>query len=159
MVGVEFLIQFFQGGGPKPTGQLSGIGQLIAAAVHRQPLGGQPVHIHKAQTVGIIVLDLIDGEAVPGVVEEGLLPSLLVIHPVGNSLMKLRAFLPFACGYGKRDIRRTLIQFLPVKNHPGIFIHNGINGEVLFHQRLRPLFGQGKQIPLQIGEIPFRIPF
>ena len=152
VAGVEFLIQPLQGAGPLPIGHFPGIGQVIIGPVRGQPLGSQPVHVHKSEVaLFLAVFELIDGEAVPAVVQKSPLPLLLVVQPFHNGLMEVGAGLPLLAGDGKNGGRRIFQQFLSVKDHGGILpeLHH-VNGQIPFQQLHRPVLGEREKIAVYV---------
>ena len=103
------------------------------------------------------VLYLINGKAVPAIVEKGPFPFLLVIQPVHNALVKFRAFLPFLAGNGKHHALRLLHEIVQVKDHSGIFasLHH-VDGQILLQQLRRTFPGQGQQIAARITVVLFQ---
>ena len=84
--------------------------------------------------------------------EERLLPFLLVVHTLLDLGIENRAFLPFLAGDGKDTI--VGVQIVGIKGHRRVFaLLNHVNGQVLRHQLIGPLFGEGQKVPIQIAAL------
>ena len=78
------------------------------------------------------MLHLINGKAIALVVEERLLPFLLVVHALLDLGIESRASLPFLAGDGEDAV--VGIQIVSVKGHSRVFtLLNHVNGQVLRH--------------------------
>ena len=88
------------------------------------------------------MLHLVDGKAVALVVEESLLPFLLVVHARLDLGIKSRAFLPFLAGDGKNAV--VGVQIIRIKGHRRVLtLLDDINGQVALHQLIGAFFGEG----------------
>ena len=153
VVKIELLIQSFQcSPGIFACGKLPGVNQIIVGPFHCQPMGLQPVHIHKTHIVRVRSAHLIDGKAVTLMGQECRFPLLLVVMPLHDLLMELRACLPFRTGEGKNRCRSLHLEILPVKEHfRAAAVHNGVDGQILVKQ-LHGLFpGKGQHIAVHVA--------
>ena len=134
-------------------GQRGGVDQIIIVPLHRLPDGlepFQPLIADVPQLVG--VLHLINSEAVALVIEERLLPFLLVVHALLDLSIESRAFLPFLAGDGEDPV--VGVQVGGIKSHRRILtLLDDINGQVALHQLIGPLFGEGQKVPVQIAAL------
>ena len=83
-------------------------------------------------------------------IEERLLPFLLVVHALLDLSIESRAFLPFLAGDGEDPV--VGVQVGGIKSHRRILtLLDDINGQVALHQLIGPLFGEGQKVPVQIA--------
>ena len=153
VVKIELLIQAFQcSPGIFACGKFPGVNQIIVGPLHRQPMGLQPVHIHKTHIVRVSSVHLIDGKAVTLMGQERCFPFLLMVVALHDLLMELRACLPFRAGEGKNRCRGLYLKILPVKEHfRAAAVHNGVDGQILVKQ-LHGLFpGKGQHIAVHVA--------
>ena len=134
-------------------GQRGGVDQIIIVPLHRLPDGLEPFQPFIADVPQLVdVLHLINSEAVALVVEERLLPFLLVVHTRLDLGLKSRAFLPFLAGDGKDPV--VGVQVSGIKSHRRVLaLLNHVNGQVLRHQLIGPLFGEGQKVPIQVAAL------
>ena len=134
------------------SGQGRGINQIIAAALHRNVMALQPVHIHEADILRVIPAHLVDSEAIALMGEKRLLPFQLPVLPLQHFLMELRTFLPFVTGHGKDTIMG--VQIGAVKSHLRVFaLLDDVHGQIALHQFIGPLFGEGQKVAVHVAAL------
>ena len=134
-------------------GQRGGVYQIIIVPLHRLPDGLEPFQPFIADVPQLVdVLHLINSEAVALVVEERLLPFLLVVHTRLDLGLKSRAFLPFLVGDGKDPV--VGVQVSGIKSHRRILsLLDHVHSQVLRHQLVGPLFGKGQKVAVQVAAL------
>ena len=134
-------------------GQRGGVDQIIIVPLHRLPDGLEPFQPFIADVPQLVdVLHLINSEAVALVVEERLLPFLLVVHTRLDLGLKSRAFLPFLAGDGKDPV--VGVQVSGIKSHRRVLaLLDDVNGQITLHQLIGPFFGEGQKVPVQVAAL------
>ena len=133
--------------------QRRGVNQVIIVPLHRLPDGLDPLQSLIADVPQLVgVLHLINSEAVALVIEERLLPFLLVVHALFDLGIESRAFLPFLAGDGEDPV--VGVQVGGIKSHRRILtLLDDINGQVALHQLIGAFFGKGQKVPVHVAAL------
>ena len=117
------------------------IGQLIKLFIHA--LGGERLIAEIPRFFA--VFELVDGKAVPNMIEESLFTLLLVVHAVSDSILKLGGLLPFLAENGEQGAVLIAFHLLAVKSHDRTLTGDGVHRQIAVNHFCGQFLGDGQK--------------